>query len=127
MPFNIASSTGAAVVAAVPSPASRDAVFALVVGEPLQKSGQPSLDLTASLDSPAPVADQALTPAGAFGGQQSLDHLAPLTRGSSHGFRSERNTVGLLDSVLVGEENPASAMVTDSLFALLAADAPAGE
>jgi hypothetical protein len=127
LPFNIASSTGAAAVAAIPSLASRDAVFALVVGESLPKPGEPSLDLTAPFDNPTPVVDQALTPAGAFGGPQALDHFAPLTRGGSYGFRPERSAVGLLDGAWVGEESPPSAVVTDSFFALLAADAPAGE
>jgi hypothetical protein len=123
--FTIASSRGPSAIAGVPSLAGQDAVFALAVREAFPKSGEPSVDLTAPGDSPALVADQSLTRANTFGGQQSIDSLAPLARGS-HGFRSERSAVGLLDGVLIGEENPASAVGTDSFFALLAADA-AGE
>jgi DNA-binding beta-propeller fold protein YncE len=125
--FNVASSSGPSAVAGVPSLTSRDAVFALVVGEALPKAGEPSLDLAAPLDSANAVADQALAPAGAFGGPSLIDRLAPLTQGSSHGFRAERSAVGLLEGVLVGEENPASPVATDSFFALLGADAAAGE
>jgi hypothetical protein len=124
-PLAIASSSGPSAIAGVPSLAGQDAVFALAVREAFPKPGEPSADLTAPGDSPALVADQSLTRANAFGGQQSIDSLAPLARGS-HGFRSERSTVGLLDGVLIGEENPPSAVGTDSFFALLAAD-PAGE
>jgi hypothetical protein len=125
--FNIASSSGPSAIAGVPSLAGRDAVFAMAVGEPLPKAGEPSLDLTAPLDSANAVEDQALTPGGAFGGPSSMDRLAPLTQGSSHVFPADGSAVGLLDGVLAGEGNPASAVGTDSFFALLGADAAAGE
>jgi hypothetical protein len=118
-PGRIASPTGADAVAGMPSLASPDAVFALMVRESLTQPGEPSLDLTAPLDSPPPAADRTLTSADLFGGQQ-----LPLR--SSHAFRPDPSAVDLLDSNWVGEANAASALGTDACFALLAADAPAG-
>ena len=110
--FNAAASSGVPIAAAVPSLAGRDAVFAL---------------LARDFDSPTPVTDRALTPAGASGGQKSVDQLTSLTPGSSEGFGSERSAVDLLDGAWADEENQASAAATDSSSAMLADDAPAEE
>jgi hypothetical protein len=112
------SSTGAEAMAGITSLAHQDAVFVLELGESLPQPGARSVDLTTSLDNPPPAADKALTPAGALGGQQ-------VTQQSTLAFRPDPSAVDLLDNNWVGEANAASALGTDSFFALLAADAPA--
>jgi DNA-binding beta-propeller fold protein YncE len=119
-PGNITSSTGADAMAGITSLARRDGVLALVLGESLPQPGAPSVDLTAPLDRPPPAADQALTPVGAFGEPQ----VPPR---SSHAFRPAHSAVDLLDVLGNGETDAASALATDACFALLAADAPAGQ
>jgi hypothetical protein len=129
--FNAAASGGPSVVASVRSPASRDAVFALLVREALP--GEAALDLLASgaltphLNSPAAVAGRPLTPAGASGGQTPVGPLAPLTSGSSPGFRPDGRAVDLLGGAWSDDDGPASAVVTDDFPASLAEDAPAEE
>jgi streptogramin lyase len=118
-PGTSASSTGADAMAAITSLANRDGVLALTLGELLPHPDAPVGDRTAPLDSLTPAADQALTPAGAFGGPQ-------LPQRSSHAFRPAPSAVDLLDALGNGEADAASALATDACFALLAADAPAG-
>jgi hypothetical protein len=112
------SSTGADSGAGSPSMSNRDGLSALLIGVSLPQPGARSVDLTAPLASPPPDADTELTPAGVFGGQQ-------LTQRSSHAFRPDPSAVDWLGNKWVGEDNAASALETDSFFALLAADAPA--
>jgi hypothetical protein len=95
-------------------------MVAMVMRESLSKPGEPSLDLTTPFDSLPLAVDKVLTPAGVFGGQQ-------LAQRSSHAFRPDPSAVDLLDRIGVGEDNAASALGTDSFFALLAAEAPAWE
>jgi hypothetical protein len=121
--FTLAPSSGLSAVAAIPSLASQDAAFAMLVWESPPRPAEPALDLTAPLDRPAPVADPALTFAAVTGGQQPRDLFSPLTRESGQGFRSERSAVGLRDGALIDKESQGAAMVTDSFFALLAANA----
>jgi DNA-binding beta-propeller fold protein YncE len=120
-------------VAGVPSPASRDAAFALLAGQSLPGPGETDVSvlarglLTPRLDSPTPVADRAGTPAGDPRGQKPLDISMPLTPESNQGLRSEHSAVGLPDGPSADEDSPASAAVTDSLFAALAEGALADE
>jgi hypothetical protein len=131
--LNAAASGRPSGVAGMPSLVRREAVFGPLVGTPLARSGEPSFDLTDAgaftrrLDSPTPVEDRAMPPAGASGERNPGDHPTPLTRRSGHGFRSERSAVGLLYRAWIDEERPASAVATDSFFAALADDAPAAE
>jgi hypothetical protein len=105
-------------VVGVPSLASRDAVFVLLVQESLPRPGEPSIDLMAGgaltppWDSRTAVADRAWTRAGASGGQKPKDPLPPLPLGSRQGFCSEHSAVGLLDGAWIDEESQASAWTT---------------
>jgi hypothetical protein len=92
-----------------PSLASRDAVFALLTSQP---------------DSPTLTPDRVGTSTGA---QNASAPWTSLTFGSSAALRSDISALGLLDGALIGEADPASAVVTDSFFAMLAADGAAGE
>jgi hypothetical protein len=124
--FNAAASSGVPIVAADPSLANRDAAFALLAQELLQRPGEPFLDLLVGgalalpLDSPVPVADRAGTPASPFGGQEVLDSWTPLTAGSSQATRSEHSARGLLDSTWADDASPGAAAAIDSLFVGLA-------
>jgi hypothetical protein len=130
---NAATSSEPAAALGVLSLASRDAAFALLVREPLQGPCGPSFDptagaaLTASLGSPAPVADHAWAPAGGSDGQQPQDPFTPLTLGSRDEDRSHPSVVGLLAGAVVDDESQVSAVATDSCSASLAEDAPAEE
>jgi hypothetical protein len=92
------SSAAVPAVAAVPSPADRDALFALL----------------------APHADRTWTPAGTSGAQPPVDRLTPLTVGTSLGGRPDRSVVALLDGAAIGD---ASAAPTDFLGIRLTDDA----
>jgi hypothetical protein len=117
--FNVGSSSGPPAIAGVPSLAGRDAMFALAVREPLQKPGESAFDLTARWDSAPAGADRGWTSADASGGPQLMQSLTPLPGGSSVGLRSEGSAVAVREGAGVGED-PASALATDSFFALLA-------
>src|SRR5262249_6946181 len=98
---------------AVPSPASRDAVFALLARESLRSLGEPAVDLptgapvTSGVNSSAPALDQ-------LGGPTSLAPSTALTAASSPAVRSERSVLDLLDSTWADEGGQAAAM--DDLF-----------
>jgi hypothetical protein len=108
--FNIVSASGPSTIAGVPLLAGRDAVFALAIRESLQKSGEGSLDLTAPWDS---------APGGASGGPQLVQSLAPLPGANSVGLRPEGGAVTVREGAGAGDD-PASALATDSFFAMLA-------
>jgi DNA-binding beta-propeller fold protein YncE len=111
--FPAGASGEVSVVTDVPSLAGRDAVFALLAQESLQRPGESFLDFPAGgalalpLDSPLPVADRPGTPASAFGGQVPLGSLTPLTAGSSQATRSEHSALGLLDGTRAEDASPA--------------------
>jgi glucose/arabinose dehydrogenase len=95
------------VVTGVPSVASRDAVFALLVRESLP--GGPAVDvlagraLTARADSSPP--------AGLAGGQKPLDPLAMLSPWAGEGIRQESSDA--LDGSLADGTSQAAALATD--------------
>jgi hypothetical protein len=99
--------------------ASRDQVFALLLGESLPGLGEAAVDLPAG-GAFVPRPDTPPTAAGLFGGEQPLDSWALLSAGSSQALRPEERAPGLLDSTWTNEGGPASAAATDTLFAALA-------
>jgi hypothetical protein len=107
---------------------SRDAVFTLLAREPLPGPAEHSLDALASgaatpnPDRPASAADRAWTPTGSSSGSNFGDHLTALASGSSQGFPSDGDAVGLLDGLWADEASQGSAVATDYLFARPAED-----
>ncbi|HEX5272776.1 MAG TPA: hypothetical protein VFW33_19900, partial [Gemmataceae bacterium] len=82
----------------------RDAVFALMVREPLATpGGVPSQRRT------GPATDPGGTPrpVGASGGEEALDFRRSVTSGGSHSLRPERSAVDPPDGTLVDEHGPA--------------------
>jgi hypothetical protein len=126
-------SAGPLAVTGVPTLANRDAAFALLAGQSLPGPGDPDVSilarglLTPRQDRPTPVADRVAAPAGDSGGKKPLDISTPLTPESSQSVRSEHSAGGLPDGPSADEDSPASAAVTDSLFAGLAEDVLADE
>jgi hypothetical protein len=109
-PGLVSSSVVPLALTAVPPPAGRDAVFALLARESFLK----------------PVADNAFTPAGASGGQKPADPSPLPLPGSSQGSRLEDGGVGLPDGALAdaGSQTPAA---TDLFTVRLAEDATVEE
>jgi DNA-binding beta-propeller fold protein YncE len=115
-----------------PSLDSRDAVFALLLQEPLPRLAEPALTFsngtfTSTPDSPTAVADGALTATVAFGAQQPRDFLIPVPEGSRHALHSEPNTVDLGNDHSAEIGNQAFAGAADFFSARLADDVPAEE
>jgi hypothetical protein len=122
------SDVASGVVPAVPSLTPREAVFTTLLRESLQRPAEGAIDLlageapTAPPDSPAPVADRALTSRGASGGQKPVAGVAPLPSWSSERLRPDRSAEGLPDGPLTDEGSPASAAATDPFSAGLGSD-----
>jgi DNA-binding beta-propeller fold protein YncE len=112
------------VPAVFPPVANRDAAFALLAGESLQKPGEPAADLSENL---YPVSDLLWTTAGAFGESNPLDPLTILTPSGSPSVRSDGSAMGLRSGTSTGEDNGAFAAATDCFFAGLMNDAAVEE
>jgi hypothetical protein len=131
--FNATVSRSVPTVGTVPSPASREAVFALLVGEPLPGSTEVAVDLLAggtllpSLDHPLAVADRAWPHVSSSGGQRPLNPWTPLTLDGGDSLSSARGAAGLLEDAWSEDEGLASAGATEDFFARLAEDAPAAQ
>ncbi len=114
-------------VAGVPPLATRDAVFSLLVREPLLRPGEPAIDLPAAgalapfPDSSPLAANRAWTSSGTSGGTKPLDPLAPVTPGDSGGSRLDRAAATLPDGGGADADSAASGVAADSFFAGLAA------
>jgi hypothetical protein len=98
------------VPAVVPSLANRDAAFALLAGDSLQKPSEPAAGLSEHL---TPVADLLWTTAGAFGESNPLDPLTALTPSSSAAVHSDGSAMGLRGHSLAGEDSAVSVAATD--------------
>jgi outer membrane protein assembly factor BamB len=123
----VTASLGNSVPANVPTLAGRDAVFASLGRESVQRPGEPSIALlggqtvTPWLDSPTFTTDRGTTPGGIFGRQNLL------TADNSQGSGSTGNAAALACSPVADEKSPESPTAADSYFAVLAEDALAEE
>jgi hypothetical protein len=111
-------------LAGAASPATRDAVFALLARESLAGAGETSVGFQAG---GAPVMDRVWTPTAASGAPMPLDLLPALTPGSSQAVGSDRSAVGLLEGTWADADSQPSAAATDCLTAELDNDALAEE
>jgi hypothetical protein len=108
--------------AVIPSLTSRDAAFASLAREPLQRAGEllSGGAITPFLDSLTPFADLAWTTAGALGKENPLDPLTFLKPMGSQGVHSDSSVMGLRHGTLSGQDSEASAAAMDLSFAGLA-------
>jgi sugar lactone lactonase YvrE len=97
----------------------RDAIFAALHREPLQRPALRAFDFLAGeaipvpLDTPTPVADRGWAAAGVSGELKAVDLLPPLAPGSSHGFGSVHSAEDVPDGAWGDEGTTALAAATD--------------
>jgi hypothetical protein len=127
------SSAGPSTLTGVPSPASRDAAFALPLRELLPRLGERAVALLAGgaltphLDSPTLAVDCPWTSASAIGGEEPAAPSNLLTPETSQGAGSDGSTVDLPDGPSADAESAAPAAAADAFFAGLAEDALADQ
>jgi hypothetical protein len=115
-----------AVAAGVPSLASRDAVFALLMRESLPGTDTSSVPVLGSV-ALTPAAGRALPAADAPGGPKPLSLLTPLSSESSPTLRPESSAGDALDGGLLDEASAAPAVVAEAFAAGQAAEATTEE